>query len=144
MSNNDLINELEAKARGVQPKVVPCVMSCHSGHRGMDNCNTCGITGSQFIFNGKRFPNTELGYIDSLREIVEQERVMNKIITVHISQEGDKLVAECFPFDVVTQADSIPELFSRLGKQFAAEIELAGELNKIPQRIMWSGADSNE
>lgn len=32
------------------------------GQRGMDACNTCGLTGSVFRVKGKTFPNTEEGY----------------------------------------------------------------------------------
>ncbi len=55
------------------------------------------------------------------------------LLTVRVSVEDGILVAECDPFDVVTQGPYLPELFYRLGVTFAAEIEVAGSLDKVPR-----------
>ncbi len=55
------------------------------------------------------------------------------LFTVRVSKEDGMLVAECDPFDVVTQGADLPALFYRLGVTFAAEIEVAGSLEQIPR-----------
>jgi hypothetical protein len=48
-------------------RIVPCPRSCHGGRRGMDNCNTCGCTGSGIRYGGKFYPNTEEGFRDAFK-----------------------------------------------------------------------------
>ncbi len=58
------------------------------------------------------------------------------LFTVRVSMEDGMLVAECDPFDVVAQGADLPALFYRLGVTFAAEISVAGSLDKIPRLPM--------
>lgn len=56
-------------------------------------------------------------------------------ITIEINQDDRGVwVADCFPYDVVTQGRTIHELLSRLDACFQIEIEHAGGLENIPKR----------
>lgn len=44
-----------------------CPKHCIMGHIGMDNCNTCGTTGSVYRVAGKVYPNTREGYIEACK-----------------------------------------------------------------------------
>lgn len=60
--------------------------------------------------------------------------MQNEIMTVRISREGELYVAECSPYDVITQGKDIVTTIERLSKQLAVEILIAGALYKIPKR----------
>jgi hypothetical protein len=50
-----------------EPHPVRCnICDFGSGQRGMDRCSTCDGTGSMFVVNGRRFPNTEEGFNKAL------------------------------------------------------------------------------
>jgi hypothetical protein len=48
-------------------RVVACPRHCHNGHHGMDNCNTCGCTGSGIRYGDKFYPNTEEGFREAFK-----------------------------------------------------------------------------
>ena len=43
-------------------KAITCIRHCYHGYRGMDMCGGCRGTGSQLMFEGVSYPNTENGY----------------------------------------------------------------------------------
>ena len=55
------------------------------------------------------------------------------MLNVRVTMEDGILVAECSPFDVVTQGSDMETLFRRLGLQLAAEIKQAGTLDNVPR-----------
>ncbi|MBL4757537.1 MAG: hypothetical protein JKY32_07845 [Rhizobiales bacterium] len=53
-------------------KPVKCARHCFGGRIGMDNCNICETTGSQFLVSdGTRFPNTYEGFMAAAEHIRE-------------------------------------------------------------------------
>lgn len=56
---------------------LPAGISCphcdfSGGTRGMDRCHICDGTGSVFRGCGRYYPNTQRGYIETLRALVDQ------------------------------------------------------------------------
>ena len=99
-----------------EPKVVPCIKHCYNGHIGMDNCNVCGITGSQFLANGKRFPNTEKGYNDAVAELKDRAYAcVNALAGIDDP--------EAFMRDVRMMIEAIDEGHINTGIMFAAAID---------------------
>ena len=66
MGTTDYIKALEDLVGSIQ--IVPCPRHCISGHIGMDNCNTCGVTGSGFRMFSRFFPNTEEGWKEAYEQ----------------------------------------------------------------------------
>lgn len=55
--------------------IVGCQKYCYSGYIGIDNCNICGCSGSQFIHisSKNRYPNTREGWIQMRDEYSDVE-----------------------------------------------------------------------
>ena len=63
-------------------------------------------------------------------------------ITIKITTQGDMLVAECFPYDVVVQGLNIEILLNRLRGQFGLELMNADGWKNMPTRT-YQGVDAN-
>ena len=55
-----------------EPKAIPCQCSCFGGMRGNQTCHCCDGTGSQFVANGKYFPNTKEGWDKAVKELQKE------------------------------------------------------------------------
>lgn len=56
-----------------------------------------------------------------------------RVMTVVIERDGDMWTAQCDPFDIATQGNSLTQLLHRLMLQVQVEVECSGGLENVPK-----------